>query len=341
MATLSGNKVKDTYQSLLKLESNGVTSSLKTVEDGSGVDSALKLSTDTVEVNGTLSFTTAPSTDSSELTALLVDGSNNVVKRELDSSAFTAGATNSFETISVSGQTNVVADSSTDTLTLAEGTGIDITTNAATDTITIANSSSAFKTISVSGQSDVVADAVEDTLTLAAGTGITITTAASTDTITIASSSGTGTPIMVVRPSSNYTLTGTGALPSTASVDNTSDTKSYSINNPSNANFELVTDQGVKTIEEGVVRIDIDFILEVTSANTDVEISIIRQRPEGASDTILQSVERRMPNAANMAIGFSLYAAAIADDLYFYKIYRSSGAATLKQASSFTITQLT
>lgn len=340
MATLSGNKVKDTYTSLLKLESNGVTSSLKTVEDGSGVDSALKLSTDTVEVNGTLSFTTAPTTDSSELTALLVDGSNNVVKRELDSSAFTAGATNSFETISVSGQTNVVADSSTDTLTLAEGTGIDITTNAATDTITIANSSSAFKTISVSGQSDVVADAVEDTLTLAAGSGITITTAASTDTITIASSSGTGAPIMVVRPDANYALTGSGAFPDTATVENTSDTGSYSINNPSNASLELLTDQGVKTLAAGVVRIDVDFVLEVTSANTDVEISIIRERPEGSTQTTLQAVERRMPNAANMAIGFSLYAAARAEDVYLYKIHASSGAATLKIASSFTVTQL-
>lgn len=96
MATLSGNKVKDTYTSLLKLESNGVTSTLKTIEDGAGVDSALKLSTDTVEVDGTLSFTTAPSTDSSELTCLLIDGSNNVVKRELDSVAFSGATTQVF-----------------------------------------------------------------------------------------------------------------------------------------------------------------------------------------------------------------------------------------------------
>ena len=42
----------------------------------------------------------------------------------------------SFTTISVSGQSNVVADSATDTLTLVAGTGIAITTNAGTDTIT-------------------------------------------------------------------------------------------------------------------------------------------------------------------------------------------------------------
>ena len=341
MATLSGNKVKDTYQSLLKLESNGVTSSLKAVEDGSGVDSALKLSTDTVEVNGTLSFTTAPTTDSSELTALLVDGSNNVVKRELDSSAFTAGAVNSFETISVSGQTDVVADSSTDTLTLSEGTGIDITTNAATDTITIANSAYGFKTISVSGQSDVVADAVEDTLTIAEGTGIDITTTASSDTIKISASKGAATPIMVLRPSAAYTLTGSAAIPATASVDNTSDTATYSINNPSSDFLELISNKGVKTATAGNIRIDVDFVLEITSANTDVEIDIIRERPEGATQTTIQSVERRMPNAANMVIGFSLYVAARAEDVYLYKIHASSGAGSLKQISSFTVTQLT
>jgi|TARA_R100000479_G_scaffold115084_3_gene58362 hypothetical protein len=340
MATLSGNKVKDTYQSLLKLETNGLSSTPKIVEDGAGVDSALKLSTTFVEVNGTLKFTTAPSTDSSELTALLLDGSNNIVKRELDATAFSSGAVNTFQTIAVSGQTSVVADSSTDTLTLAEGAGIDITTNASTDTVTIANSSSAFKTISVSGQTDVVADAVEDTLTLAAGTGITITTAASTDTITIASSSGTGTPIMVVRPSANYTLTSSAAIPNTASVSNTSDTGTYSINNPSSSELELIANKGVKVAQDGVIRIDVDFILETTSANTDVEISIIRERPEGASETVLQQVERRMANAANVVVGFSLYAAAIVDDVYLYKIHRSAGAGSLKAASSFTVTKL-
>lgn len=46
-----------------------------------------------------------------------------------------------FKTISVSGQSDVVADSTTDTLTLAAGTNITITTDASTDTITIAAAS--------------------------------------------------------------------------------------------------------------------------------------------------------------------------------------------------------
>ena len=45
-----------------------------------------------------------------------------------------------FKTITVSGQSNIVADSFEDTLTVAGGTGIALTTNATTDTLTIANS---------------------------------------------------------------------------------------------------------------------------------------------------------------------------------------------------------
>jgi len=47
---------------------------------------------------------------------------------------------NVFGTIAVSGQSNVVADSSTDTLTLVAGSNITITTNATTDEITISGS---------------------------------------------------------------------------------------------------------------------------------------------------------------------------------------------------------
>jgi hypothetical protein len=48
------------------------------------------------------------------------------------------GAGEAFKTISVSGQSDVVADGSADTLTLAEGSNVTITTNASSDTITIA-----------------------------------------------------------------------------------------------------------------------------------------------------------------------------------------------------------
>ena len=105
------------------------------------------------------------------------------------------GSSDSFATISVAGQSNVVADSSTDTLTLVAGTGITITTDAGTDSITITNSGSVtntFSTVAVAGQNNVVADSSTDTLTLAAGTGISITTNDGTDTVTITSTVAAG-----------------------------------------------------------------------------------------------------------------------------------------------------
>ena len=48
-----------------------------------------------------------------------------------------------FKTISVAGQSDVVADANTDTLTLAAGSGMTITTNAGSDTITFASSGGA------------------------------------------------------------------------------------------------------------------------------------------------------------------------------------------------------
>ncbi len=48
------------------------------------------------------------------------------------------GDQNLFQTIAVAGQSDVVADTTTDTLTLAAGANVTITTNAGTDTITIA-----------------------------------------------------------------------------------------------------------------------------------------------------------------------------------------------------------
>ena len=53
-----------------------------------------------------------------------------------------SGASNSFETIAISGQSSVVAESATDTLNLVAGNNITLTTNASTDTITIASSGS-------------------------------------------------------------------------------------------------------------------------------------------------------------------------------------------------------
>ena len=71
-------------------------------------------------------------TDGTSGQVLTTDGAGT-----LSFSTVSSGSQNAFTTISVSGQSDVVADSSTDTLTFAAGTGITLTTNATSDTITI------------------------------------------------------------------------------------------------------------------------------------------------------------------------------------------------------------
>lgn len=98
-----------------------------------------------------------------------------------------ATGANAFGNVAVAGQTTVAADSTNDTLTIAAGTGISLTTDATTDTLTITNSVTApntFGTIAVATQSSVVADSTTDTLTFAVAGGMAITTNATTDTVT-------------------------------------------------------------------------------------------------------------------------------------------------------------
>ena len=64
---------------------------------------------------------------------VLPKGSYASVAARLDAATYSA-----FKTISVSGQSDVIADSASDILTLVAGTNVTITTNATTDTITIA-----------------------------------------------------------------------------------------------------------------------------------------------------------------------------------------------------------
>lgn len=147
-----------------------------------------------------------------------------------------------FKNIAVAGESTIVADSNNDTLTVAAGTGVSLTTNASTDTLTITNSApdqtvvltagtgistsgtypnftisntdtgsaqNIFKNFAVAGQSTIVADSNNDTLTAVAGTGITLTTNATTDTLTITNSA----PDQVVSITGAGTSVVTGTYP--------------------------------------------------------------------------------------------------------------------------------
>ena len=104
--------------------------------------------------NGTGAFTFAPADLTSYLTSTGVLSSHTDVNNAspTDGQVLTWDNSNSywkpanaaggeaFKTIAVSGQSDVVADSSSDTLTLVAGSGIVLTTNAGSDSVTVASS---------------------------------------------------------------------------------------------------------------------------------------------------------------------------------------------------------
>ena len=108
-------------------------------------DANIKTGANIAQAKLNLAITTAEVAAATLVVASEGIGSNNndttiptsaAVKAYADS----VGGGNSFTTIAVSGQNNVVADSGSDTLTLAAGSNITLTTNDSTDTVTIAAS---------------------------------------------------------------------------------------------------------------------------------------------------------------------------------------------------------
>ena len=87
---------------------------------------------DAVNISGVATATSFVKTGGTSSQYLMADGSTSTG----------GGGSNQdvFKTIAVSGQSDVVADSATDTLTLAAGANMTITTNAGSDTITFASS---------------------------------------------------------------------------------------------------------------------------------------------------------------------------------------------------------
>ena len=184
---------------------------------------------------------------------LLYINDNGSIKTIGDGTGSSGTVTEAFKTISVSGQSDVVADTATDTLTLVAGTGMTLTTNASGDSITFASSGSTqnlFETIAVSGQSNVVADSATDTLTLAAGSGMTITTDASTDTITFASTAS-GSTLAIQDEGSTLSTDATtlNFVGAGVTASGTGATKTITISGASSSSVYQYTDAGMTEYE--------------------------------------------------------------------------------------------
>lgn len=229
---------------VLPMTIDSVTGRLKT--DASGGATGTVTSVSVVSANGfagsVATATTTPAITISTTITGLIKGDGTAISA---ASAATDYAAVAFKTIAVSGQSDVVADSPVDTLTLV-GSGITITTNATTDTITFTATAASLTvgstaiasgtttkvlydnagvlgeyTVSGSGNVAMTTSPVFTTPSLGAATatsinGLTIT--ASTGTLTItnlktvshsASTTFAGTDGKTLTISNTLTLTGT------------------------------------------------------------------------------------------------------------------------------------
>jgi hypothetical protein len=149
----------------------------------------------------------------------------------------TLSQASAFTTIAVAGQDNVVADTASDTLTLAAGTGVTVTTNATTDTVTVGIGQSVattdtvtFAAVNVSdGTLSVLEDFDSYTLTSDAAAGLKSVSATTYRSVkyVIQATEGTNymvTEILAVHNGTNvsYTEYGTvivGETPASFDVD--------------------------------------------------------------------------------------------------------------------------
>lgn len=150
MATLSGTRIKNTYQGLLKTsDAAAISGTLKVIQDGAGNDSALSLSSTTVKA-GSLQLNTV-SSGSTSTNVLVWNSSSKAVE----------------------------------TRTLPVFESVTTTTGGTTSpTLTIADAAGTSKTVTFAGGSGVALSRAGDTITIAAGDSNVITLGTGTTAMT-------------------------------------------------------------------------------------------------------------------------------------------------------------
>lgn len=207
ITTFVSKKIKETFRSLLHLESStGASASASQLYDGAGNALPVTFSTSNVDISSLsintnpiiMDFQAAPSSVASSHIALYAKSDKKLYIK--DSTGTETDLTAVGTTLADGDYGDVVLSSSGTVWTLdATGTLAAYAKSASLATVATTGAysdlsgtptipSAIFSTIAVSGQSNVVADSATDTLTLAEGAGITITTNATTDTVTVASS---------------------------------------------------------------------------------------------------------------------------------------------------------
>ncbi len=126
MGSLSGTKIKDTFGLLLKLATSTVSASEQVVQDGEGTNTALKLSTDTVESTGDFKCTGAVTTSTTDVEALMLSSTGVFVKRNLSTNPIGTTSVTANSPLSATGSTiGVLPASSLTPLTEATAANAD------------------------------------------------------------------------------------------------------------------------------------------------------------------------------------------------------------------------
>lgn len=322
MATLSGNQVKNTYQSLLKLESNNVSASLKTIEDGAGNDTALSISTSAVGV-ASLTFTTTP-TQSTTATEGLFLVNNKAETRTLGTSAFVdklvltasngikIGGTypnhnvegfDSFSSLRAN-VGNVDATIYNESVNILGGTGISTTGDNATKTLTIVNDAPD-QVVSFTGTDITIGgtypnftltnDAPDKTVSISGINGITVTGAYPSFTIDGSAVQGGGTneEMFVGIPESPYTIgSNSSQIVAFSQPNNSVEVDSYHFGT---APAQLNLGAGGASIENVsgqrlVIYVDMSAYVDVQSPNSDITYGL--ERFDGANWNKVKEVTR-------------------------------------------------
>jgi hypothetical protein len=230
------------------------------------------------------------SNPTSEAGQIYYNSSSNVVRYyngsewvSLDSSG------NAFTTIAVSGQSNVVADSATDTLTFAAGSNVTITTTAGTDTVTIASTDTNTQ-LSTEEVQDIAGPLVASGGTK---TGITITYQDSTNDmdfvvsdLTVAGDSGsTGmTPgdTLTIAGGTNVTTAMSGDTLTITATDTNTQLSTEQVQDIVGAMFSGNTETRISaTYQDGDGTIDLVVDDMTANDNDDVSVANLKTRLAG------------------------------------------------------------
>ena len=210
---------------------------------------------------------------------------------------------NIFQTIAVSGQSNVVADLPTDTLTLVNGTGISITTNAGADSVTFTNSG--VTSFAVSGVG-LNASAATGSITLS-NTGVVAISAG--DGISINQSTGT---VVVTNTRFGFTSIAVGGQ-SSVLADNSTDT------------LVLVAGEGIQLTTNAVsdsITFDVTYLKG--SVFSDASTMVI----DGATGTVVGPVATSSLRTSEGEIRLGLRAGEIAQAQNTIAVGRDAGYTT-------------